>query len=68
MSTQIHALSEKQIALEALREMPESATLQEITEELEILAAIRRAEVATATGHVLTHEEVKRRSAAWISR
>ena len=68
MSIEAEPLSEKQIALEALRRMPETTTLQEISEELAILAAIRRGEAAAEDGRVLTHEEVKRRSAAWISK
>ncbi len=68
MSSDAPPLSEKQIALEALRQMPESATLQDISQEMTILAAIRRGEGAADAGRVLTHEEVKRRSAAWTSR
>ena len=68
MSTETEPLSEKQIALEALRQMPEAASLQDISQEMAILAAIRRGEAAAEDGRVLTHEEVKRRSAAWTSR
>jgi predicted transcriptional regulator len=68
MSTETEPLSEKQIALEALRQMPEAASLQDISQEMAILAAIRRGEAAAEEDHVLTHEEVKRRSAAWTSR
>ena len=68
MSIETETLSDKQIALEALWRMPEAATLQEISHEMAILAAIRRGEVAAENGRVLTHEEVKRRSAAWTSK
>lgn len=68
MSTEVSPLTEKQIAVEALREMPESATLLDIIEELAILDAIRRGEEAADAGRVLTHEEVERKSAAWISK
>ena len=68
MSTGTYATSEKQIALEALRQMPESATLQDISQEIAILAAIRRGEAAAEAGQVLSHDEVKRKSAAWTSR
>jgi predicted transcriptional regulator len=47
--------------------MPESATLEEISEELAILAAIRRGEAAADAGRVLTHDELKKRSAAWTT-
>jgi predicted transcriptional regulator len=65
MSVEAPPSSDKEIALQALRRMPETASLQEISEELAILAAIRRATAAADAGHVVPHEEVKRRSAAW---
>ena len=68
MSTETLILTEKQLALETLRQMPESATLEQISEEMAILAAIRRGEADADTGRVLSHEEVVRRSAAWTSR
>jgi predicted transcriptional regulator len=68
MTTETPTLTEKQVALEALGRMPESVTLQQISEELAILAAIRRGEAAADAGRVLSHEEVQRRSAAWTSK
>jgi predicted transcriptional regulator len=59
--------SDKQLALEVLRRMPEDVTLKEISEEIAILAAIRRGEAAADEGRVLSHEEVKRRAASWTS-
>lgn len=67
MSTEATPRSEKQIALDALRQMPEAATLEQMSEELAILASIRRGEDAADEGRVLTHEEVRRRSSSWIS-
>ena len=68
MTPEAPTLTEKQLALEALRQMPESVTLQRISEEFAILAAIRRGEAATDAGHVLSHEEVKRRAETRTSR
>jgi predicted transcriptional regulator len=68
MSPEAPPLTEKQLAWEALRQMPESATLEQISEEMAILAAIRRGELAADAGRVVSHEEVVRRSAAWTSR
>jgi predicted transcriptional regulator len=68
MSPEAPTLTEKQLAWEALRQMPESATLQQISEELAILAAIRRGEAAADAGHVVSHEEVLRRSPEWTSK
>jgi predicted transcriptional regulator len=60
-------MSDKQRVIDAVQRMSESATLEEISEAVAILAAIRRGEAAADAGQVVPHEEVKRRSAAWIS-
>ena len=68
MSTEVPERTEKQIALEALCRMPETASLREISEEMAVLAAIRRGEADSDAGRVMTREEVRRRSAAWTSK
>lgn len=57
-----------QIALNALDRLPASATLEQMSEELALLAAIRRAEAAADAGRVVPHDEVERRSASWTSK
>ena len=68
MTAELLAGTDKQIALSALQRMPESATLDEIGEELAILAAIRRGEEAADAGRTLTHAEVKQRPATWTGK
>jgi predicted transcriptional regulator len=68
MSVELLAGTDMQVAFDALRRMPESATLDEISEEIAILAAIRRGEAAADAGRTLTHEEVKQRSATWTGK
>ncbi len=58
-------MSDKQLVVEALERMPESATLDEISEEVAILAAIRRGQAAADTGQVVPQSEVRKRSAQW---
>lgn len=60
MTVQTPPMSDKQLALETLRRMPEEATLEQIREEMAILAAIRRGQAAADAGRVIAHEEVKR--------
>jgi predicted transcriptional regulator len=60
--------SDKQLALEALQRLPEAATLDQMSEELALLAALRRAEAAADAGQVLSHAEVEQRSASWTSK
>jgi len=60
-------MSDKQRVIEAVQRMSETATLEEIYEAVAILAAIRRGETAADAGQVVPHEEVRRRSVAWLA-
>jgi predicted transcriptional regulator len=61
-------MSDKDIVIEAVRKLPESATLNEISEEIAILAAIKEGEKDADEGRIVSHEEVKKRFAAWSSK
>lgn len=60
-------MSNKELVIEALRKLPEDTTLEEISEEIAILAAIRRGEEAADAGKVIPHAEVKKRFTSWKS-
>ncbi len=61
-------MSDKEVVRDALRRMPEEASLEEISEEIAILAAIRRGEAAANEGRIVAHEELKKRSTTWIGK
>jgi predicted transcriptional regulator len=61
-------MSDKELVVATLDRISATATLDEIREELAILAAIRRGEAAADAGRTISHEEMERRSAQWISR
>lgn len=61
-------MSNKALVIEAIQQLPENVSLEEISEAIAILAAIRRAENAADAGQVIPHEEVKKRFAAWIAK
>ena len=67
MSTVV-PVSEKQMALEALARLPETATLEEMSDELSLLAAFKRGAAAADAGRVVPHAEVVRRSETWITK
>jgi len=54
-------MSNKELVIEAVRELSDEATLEEILEQIAILAAIRRGEDAADAGRVVSHEEIKKR-------
>jgi predicted transcriptional regulator len=61
-------ISNKEAVLEIVRTMSEEATLEEIVEEIQILAAIRRGEEAVREGRIVSHEDLKLRLASWLSK
>jgi predicted transcriptional regulator len=61
-------MSTKQMVLDAVKKLPEDATIEDINEQIEILAAIQRGIEAADEGRVVSHEEVKRRLATWTSK
>ena len=60
-------MSNKELVIEAVRSMPEEATIDQISEEIAILAAIRRGQEAVRAGDVVSHEEVKQGLSKWTS-
>ena len=60
-------MSNKELVLEAVRGMPDEATIDQLSEEIAILAAIRRGEEAADAGRLIPHEEVKQRLSRWTT-
>jgi len=60
-------MTDKQAVLDALDRLPENVSLDEIAEELRIMAAIRRARADVAAGRTKTHEQAEQLSDSWAS-
>jgi hypothetical protein len=58
-------MSDKQLILEAIERLPDDASFEEVREEIEILAALRRARQASAEGRVYSLEDAKQKAAQW---
>ena len=58
-------MSDKQLALDTLQHLSEEASLPEIIEELQTLAALRVGQADIAEGRFQTNEEVRKRVASW---
>ena len=61
-------MSDKEAVIEAIRKLPDTATMEEISEDVAILASLRRAKQASEAGQVVSHEEVKNRLASWTTK
>lgn len=60
-------MTDKQAVIDALSRLPENASLEEITEELRIMAAIRRGRADIVAGRTKTHEEAEQIVASWAN-
>lgn len=61
-------MTAKELVIHALKKLPEETSIEEILEEIEILAAIQQGEDAANAGRVVPHEEVKIMVASWTSK
>jgi predicted transcriptional regulator len=61
-------MSDKEMVMDVVRELPEESTLEEILEQVRILAALQRSAEDADAGRVISHEEVKKRAASWSTK
>jgi predicted transcriptional regulator len=61
-------MSDKEIALDSIRQLPADVKLETIAERMEFLAAIRKGFDQIERGDTVPHEEVKRQLATWLSK
>jgi predicted transcriptional regulator len=54
-------MSTKELVIDAVRDLPEGATFDEILEHLAILAAICQGQEDAKAGRVISHDEMKKR-------
>ena len=60
-------MTDKQAVIDALDRLPEGASLDEITEELRIMAAIRRGRTDIAAGRSQNHDKVEQLVESWAT-
>jgi predicted transcriptional regulator len=61
-------MTDKEIAIEAIRRLPERVSFQEIAEEVAVLATIGRGEEDAGAGRTTPHDDVKQRLRSWLAR
>jgi len=61
-------MTQKEMVMDAIRELPDDASVREIADRLEFLAAIQVGLDQLDRGEGIPHEEVKRQLAAWLTR
>ena len=58
-------MTDKQAAMDALQRLPERASLDEITQESHLMAAIRRGRADVAAGRTKSHAEAEQLLESW---
>lgn len=61
-------MSNKEAVIELVRSLPDDVSLEEVVEEIKTLAAIQAGVEDAEHGRVVSHEEVRGRFEAWLSR
>ena len=61
-------MSTKELAIETIRKLPETASWEEIEERIHFYAAIERGRADMRNGQVVAHEEVKENLKEWITK
>jgi predicted transcriptional regulator len=60
-------MTQKELVLDAISELPDEASLDDIAERVEFLAAIQRGLDQLDRGEGIPHEEIKRQLATWLT-
>jgi predicted transcriptional regulator len=60
-------MNDKTVAIETIADLPGNSSMEEIAEELQIMAAIRKGKQDVRVGRTKSHAEVEKIFEAWIS-
>ena len=63
---QLSAMTQKELVLDSVSELPDDASLTEIAERVDFLAAIQKGLDQFDRGEGIPHEEMKRELASWL--
>lgn len=61
-------MTDKEAVIDALARLPENASIEEISEELRIMVAVRRGRADIAAGRTKTQEEVEQLVESWATK
>jgi hypothetical protein len=60
-------MTNKELVIQAMDDLPDGASMDEIIDRIETLAAIREGQADMEAGRFISNEEMKRRTAKWLS-
>jgi len=60
-------MSQKELVLEAIQELPDDASIDQIADRVEFMAAIQKGIDDIDRGDTVPHEEIKKQLATWLT-
>ena len=60
-------MSQKELVLEAIQELPDDASIDQIADRVEFMAAIQKGIDDIDRGDTVQHEEIKKQLATWLT-
>ena len=60
-------MTQKDIVLETVRQLPDNRSMDEIADRVEFMAAIQKGFDQLDRGEGIPHEEIKRQLASWLT-
>jgi predicted transcriptional regulator len=60
-------MSQKELVLDAIQELPDDASIDQIADRVEFLSAIPKGINDIDRGDTVPHEEIKKQLAAWLT-
>ena len=60
-------MSQKEIVLEAIQELPDNVSIDQIADRVEFMAAIQKGIADIDRGDTIPHEEIKKQLATWLT-
>jgi predicted transcriptional regulator len=60
-------MTDKEAVIDALKRLPENASLEEISQELQIMAAIKQGRQDTEAGRFKSHKQAEELVGSWAS-
>ena len=67
MSGILAGMTQKEQVLEAVRELPDDASLDQIADRIEFLAAVQKGIGQIDRGEGIPHDEVRKQLASWLA-
>ena len=61
-------MTQKELVLDAIRELPNDCSLEEISKRVEFLAGIQKGIDQLDRGESIPHDEIKKQLASWLSK